>query len=215
MFAGFPGTMGLSDFPAPFIVGVRPWTSRHGLRRHPPQAKLGSPGSRARCFRTCPGSMTAQGPVAPRDIGAPGVAFRILLRRRHPKVIPFAARYPAPHVPLSTLHLRPRGRRRMTRGRPWVASPSTYDSFIHNNLAGFCRRTGGQDDTQRAARARGVSWGEPGESHAARAKKLTQTGRPHRGRARGAGVRVARERQVAPQCSQNPSKDTNDDENLI
>ena len=28
------------------------------------------------------------------------------------------------------------------------------------------------------ARARGVSWGEPGKSHAARAKKLTQTGRP-------------------------------------
>ena len=109
--------MGLSDFPAPFIVGVRPWTSRHGLRRHPPQAKLGSPGSRARCFRTCPGSVTAQGPVAPRDIGAPSVAFRILLRRRHPEVISFRGSIPGPHVPLSTLHPRPRGRRRMTRGR--------------------------------------------------------------------------------------------------
>ena len=44
-------------------------------------------------------------------------------------------------------------------GPPWVAIPSTYDSLIHNNLAGFCRRTGGQDDTQRAARARGVRLG--------------------------------------------------------
>ena len=117
LFAGFSGTTGLSDFPAPFIVGVRPWTSRHGLRRHPPQAKLGSPGSRARCFRTCPGSVTAQGPVAPCDIGAPSVAFRVLLQRRHPEVISFRGSIPGPHVPLSTLHPRPRGRRRMTRGR--------------------------------------------------------------------------------------------------
>ena len=28
-------------------------------------------------------------------------------------------------------------------GPPWVANPSTYDSFIHNNLAGSYRRTGG------------------------------------------------------------------------
>jgi len=30
-------------------------------RRFPPQANMGSPGSRARCFRTCPGSLTARG----------------------------------------------------------------------------------------------------------------------------------------------------------
>ena len=61
--------------------------------------------------------VTAQGPVAPRDIGAPSVAFRILLRRRHPEPISFRGSIPGPHVPLSTLHPRPRGRRRMTRGR--------------------------------------------------------------------------------------------------
>ena len=96
-------------------VAIGGATSRHGLRRHPPQAKLGSPGSRARCFRTCPGSVTAQGPVAPRDIGVPGVAFRLLLRRRHPKVT-FRGSIPDPHVPLSTLHPSSCERRRITRG---------------------------------------------------------------------------------------------------
>ena len=41
--------------------------------------------------------------------------------------------------------------------------------------------------------ARGVSPGEPGESHAARAKNLTQTGRPRCGRqsSQGAPIRYA------------------------
>ena len=63
------------------------------------------------------GSSTAQGPVTPRDIGVPGVAFRILLRRRHPKAIAFRGSIPGPHVPLSTLHPRSCERRCMTRGR--------------------------------------------------------------------------------------------------
>ena len=61
--------------------------------------------------------MTAQSPMAPCDIGAPGVAFRILLRRRHPKVMSFRGSIPGPHVPLSTLHPRSYERRRMTQGR--------------------------------------------------------------------------------------------------
>ena len=45
---------------------------------------LGSPGSRARCFRTCTGSLTARDSGTPRDIGAPDGAFRFLLQRRRP-----------------------------------------------------------------------------------------------------------------------------------
>ena len=69
----------------------------------------------------------------PRDIGAPGVAFRILLRRRHPKVIAVRGSIPGPHVPRSTLHPRPRGRRRMTRGRRGSLQQPCR----------VCRRTGG------------------------------------------------------------------------
>ena len=56
-----------------------------------------------------------------------------------------------------------------------------------------------QNDTQRTARARGVSRGEPAESHAARLRNMTQTGRPRCGHARvavrqssqGAAIRYA------------------------
>ena len=89
----------------------------------------------------------------------PGVAFRILLRRRHPKVIAFRGSIPGPHVPLSTLHPRPRGRRRMTRGRRGVATTTLPVLPALQEV---------QNDTQRTARARGVSRGEPAESHAAR-----------------------------------------------
>src|SRR5437773_6523188 len=52
-------------------------------------ADVGSPGSRARCFRTCSGSLTARDSGTPRDIGAPDGAFRILLQRRRPGVSVF------------------------------------------------------------------------------------------------------------------------------
>ena len=85
-----------------FVIAVRPWTSRCGLRPLPSQTNVGSPGSRSRCFRACTGSLTARGPDASRDGDVPGVAFRGLLRRRHPEVPPlsrrsidFAAQYPA------------------------------------------------------------------------------------------------------------------------
>ena len=117
LFGDFIGTTGLSDFPWSFIVGVRPWTSRRVPRRPSPRATTGSPGSRARCFRTCTGSLTARGPVASRDIDAPGVAFRFSLQRRHPGGSVFRGSIPGPHVPLSTLRRRPHGRLRMTRGR--------------------------------------------------------------------------------------------------
>jgi hypothetical protein len=56
LFGGFLGTMGLSDFPRPFIIGVSLLGSRCGLRHVVPQTVVGSPGSRARCFRACAGS---------------------------------------------------------------------------------------------------------------------------------------------------------------
>ena len=116
--------MGLSDFPRPFIIGVRPSTSRCGLRFSLPQADAGSPGSRTRCFHTCSGSLTARDPSTPCESGAPGVAFRPYPRRRHPGVPAacaaghgFRGSIPGLYVPLSTLRRRPYERLRMTRGR--------------------------------------------------------------------------------------------------
>src|SRR5712692_2617362 len=117
LFGDFAGTIGLSDFPCPFIVGVRPWTSQRVPQRHPLRANTGPPGSRARCFRTCSGSLTARDPATSRDIDAPGGAFRFLLQRQRPGGNSFRGSIPGPHVPLSTLRRRPCGRLRMTRGR--------------------------------------------------------------------------------------------------
>src|SRR5438445_506531 len=87
LFGDFSGTTGLSDFPGPFVIGVRPWTSRCVPRQLLPWTALGSPGSHARCLRTCTGALIARDSGSPRDIGAPDVAFRFLLQRRRPGVI--------------------------------------------------------------------------------------------------------------------------------
>jgi len=101
------------------------------------------PVSRARCFRTCTGSLTARDSSTPRDIGAPDGAFRFLLQRRRPGVIDLRGSMPGPHIPLSTLRHRPRERLRMTRGR--------CGSLIHSRMTlsfttprRFSRRTGEQ-----------------------------------------------------------------------
>src|SRR5690606_24366976 len=86
-------------------------------RRHPPWATTGSPGSRARCFRTCSGSLTARSPAASRDVDATSIAFRRLLPRRRSGGSYFRGSVPGPHVPLSTLRRRPCEWLRMTRGR--------------------------------------------------------------------------------------------------
>src|SRR5690606_27036541 len=77
----------------------------------------GSPGSRARCFRTCSGSLTARSPAASRDVDATSIAFRRLLPRRRSGGSYFRGSVPGPHVPLSTLRRRPCEWLRMTRGR--------------------------------------------------------------------------------------------------
>ena len=63
----------------------------------------GPPGFRATCFDACMGSTTTRGPGAPRDGGAPGIAFRVRERRRHPGCSSFAARYPARTFPCQRL----------------------------------------------------------------------------------------------------------------
>ena len=131
LFGGFAGTTGPSDFPRSFIIGVCPRTSRCGLPRCRGRANAGSPGSRARCFRACTGSATAWGSVVPRDSGSTGVAFRVSLRRRHPRGLVLSrlntrpARTP---VNASTMpsQATPHGS-----GPSRLATPSTYDSFVH------------------------------------------------------------------------------------
>src|SRR5438132_14276223 len=123
-FGGFAGTMGLSDFPCPCIIGVRPWTFRCGLGFLRSQTDTGSPGFRSRCLRTCSGSQTARGPKASRDTDASSLAFRSVQQRRHPgvatacaMVVQFRGSIPGLYVPLSTLHPRPYARRYMTRSQ--------------------------------------------------------------------------------------------------
>lgn len=60
---------------------------------------------------------SARGSGASRCSDAPNVAFRLSQRRRHPGTHIFRGSMPGPHVPLSTLHPRPYGRRRMIWGR--------------------------------------------------------------------------------------------------
>jgi hypothetical protein len=85
---------------------------------------MGSPGSRAWRFRTCPGSPTARGPPATRDNAASSVAFHLEdsvgtpdLRFRGSIARP--ARAPVNASP------RPHGTSTHDSGPPWVASPST------------------------------------------------------------------------------------------
>src|SRR5919106_5248856 len=115
--------MRLSDFPCPFIIAVRrlDFSMRSVLLA---QTVTGSPGFRTRCLRACSGSQTAQGPKASCVCDASSLAFRLVQQRRHPgvatacaMVVQFHGSIPGLHVPLSTLHLRPYGRKCMTRSQ--------------------------------------------------------------------------------------------------
>jgi hypothetical protein len=107
---------------------------------------MGSPGSQAKCFRTCMGSLTAQGPSASCHGDAPSFAFRLTPQRRHPEVTHLVAGHlfrgsiPSLHVPLSTLHRRPCGRRCMTRSQcGWLNLHCIKLAFT--TLCRFNRRT--------------------------------------------------------------------------
>lgn len=137
VFGGFVDTTRRSDFPCACIIGVRPRTFRCGLPRAR-QTPTGSPGSRARRFRTCLRSLTAQGPFVSRHHETTGVAFRLRTRRRRPggparrQGSHFAAQSLRLYVPLSTLHVHLRRYPCMTRGRRGWLGLATCDSFIHN-----------------------------------------------------------------------------------
>ena len=134
LFGGFAGTMGPSDFLRSYTIGVRPWTSRCGLPHCWGRANAGSPGSRARCFRTCTGSLTARGLDAPCDVGASSVAFRPVLRRRHPGVGFLSRLNTRPARTPVNASTTPSRASPHDSGPLWPATPSTCDSFIHCTL---------------------------------------------------------------------------------
>ncbi len=101
---------------------------------------MGSPGSLTRCVHACMGSSTAQGPRPTRDGVEHSVAFRTFSRRRHPGRWLFRGSIPSPRVPLSTLHRRSCGRRRMTRGRCGSLGPHRL-ALSSVTPRRFCRRT--------------------------------------------------------------------------
>ena len=72
---GLSGATRRSDFPLPFVIGVRLATSRFGLLTPRPQTKGGSPSSQTSCVRTCGGPLTAQGSAASRQSDASDVTF--------------------------------------------------------------------------------------------------------------------------------------------
>ncbi len=127
LFGSFTGTTPRSDFPRPWLIVVRLLASRCALRQGSPehaQQVVGYPGSRAGCFRACMRSQTAQGPRAPRHIGARSIAFGVATTPQHPNLSRcsrigglFRGSIPSLRVPLSTLHLHPHGCLCMTRGR--------------------------------------------------------------------------------------------------
>ena len=123
LFGDFVGTMELSDFPRPFIIGyvlrLPDALCRHLRDRGPWDLPVPAQGVSIHA----PGLATARGPSAPCLGGAAGVAFRYPRQRRHPEVTRLAAgrqfrgSIPGLYVPRSTLRPRPCGRRRMTWGR--------------------------------------------------------------------------------------------------
>ena len=86
LFGDFSGTMGLSDFPHPYIPGVPPRGSQGRPWRPSSRPDMGSPGSRVSRFRACTRSPTAQSPEISRDSDISNVAFRTVPQRRHSKV---------------------------------------------------------------------------------------------------------------------------------
>ena len=75
LFEGFSATMGLSDFPHPYVAGVLLPDSQRGPRCHS-RPNAGSPGSRVSFFRACAGSTTTRGRSSSCDSELLRVAFR-------------------------------------------------------------------------------------------------------------------------------------------
>ncbi len=98
------------------------------------KADMGPPGSRIGCFRTCSGSTTAQGLNGSRAIDPPSVAFHLshsvstLKLNRISRLHTRPARTPVNASPP------PSQAEAHDSGPMWLATPSSYDSFIHTIL---------------------------------------------------------------------------------
>ena len=136
LFGGCLATTQQSDYPAPWPIGVRPQAFRCALHAMLQKTRE-RPGSRAKCFRACTGSVTARGRMPPRPIGSTGVAFGFLRQARHPGppavlVTGHVLRgsIPGLRVPLSTLRPHPCECARMARGRrSWLSFQRMTLSF--------------------------------------------------------------------------------------
>jgi hypothetical protein len=98
------------------------------------KADTGPPGSRVRCFRTCSGSTTAQGLTGSRAIDPTSFAFHLshsvstLKLNRISRLHTRPARTPVNASPP------PSRAEAHDSGPMWLATPSSYDSFIHYTL---------------------------------------------------------------------------------
>jgi len=100
------------------------------------KATVGSPDSRPRCFRTCTGSSTAQGPCASRAIDAHDIAFRYVhsvgtLEYHISRLNTRPARTPVNASP------EPSRVPAHDSGPVWLATPSPYDSLIRDTSPVF------------------------------------------------------------------------------
>ncbi len=130
LFSDFAGTTGSSDFPRSCITGLRPQPFPHDPPLHHDRRMImGSPGSRIRRFRTCPGSSTPRSPSTARENAANDVAFRVVGPRRHPEQKITRLNSPACTYPTDAS---PPPSRTTTHGSgpPRLATPSMLDSLI-------------------------------------------------------------------------------------
>ncbi len=136
-----------------FPVSVHHWlvSLDFPIRSEKPFSRkdTGSPGSRAKCFSTCTGSLTARDSPTSCALNVGDVAFRQLLGRRRSGVNLFRSSISGLHLPLSTLRLCSREQTTHDSGSSWVANPSTYETFIHHTLPVLSRRTGATDQELR------------------------------------------------------------------
>jgi hypothetical protein len=136
LFGSFPGTTPRSDFPPPWWLAVlRLLASRRAPRQgscEQPRQAVGSPGSRVGRVRACMGPQTARDPRAPRHGGAHDVAFEVASAPRHPGTV-VSQLNTQPALPPVNASPAPSRVPAHDSGPLWIATPSTYDSFIHYN----------------------------------------------------------------------------------
>jgi len=123
LFEGFTGTIGLSDFPQPFIAVVLLRFTTRTSHCHVLRPVHGI--SRFSCIE-CPRMLRVSDSAGPvndsLNNAAHCVAFPAVQRGRHPGGV-ISELNGWPTLPLSTLHVQPHGCPRMTRGHDGSATP--------------------------------------------------------------------------------------------